>query len=76
MLRPCILEHQGSWDQKAQGRVLLQQYLSRELEDGTVQSVIQTSMPGEKVIFGTNIVEEAKVTVRRIQDNLKARKSR
>jgi hypothetical protein len=32
--------------------------------------------PGEKVIFGPNFVEEAKVTIRRIQDNLKATKSR
>jgi hypothetical protein len=31
--------------------------------------------PGEKVIFGSDLVEEAKATVRRIQDNLKATKS-
>jgi hypothetical protein len=31
--------------------------------------------PGEKVIFGPNLVEEAEATVRRIQDNLKAAKS-
>jgi hypothetical protein len=31
---------------------------------------------GEKVIFGPDLVEEAKVVVRRIQDNLKATKSR
>jgi hypothetical protein len=30
---------------------------------------------GEKVIFGPNLVEEAKVTVHHIQDNLKAVKS-
>jgi hypothetical protein len=32
--------------------------------------------PGEKIIFGPDLFEEAKVTVRRIQDNLKAAKSR
>jgi hypothetical protein len=32
--------------------------------------------PGEKVIFGPNLVEEAEATIRRIQDNLKAAKSR
>jgi hypothetical protein len=32
--------------------------------------------PGEKVIFGPNLVEEAEATVHRIQDNLKATKSR
>jgi hypothetical protein len=32
--------------------------------------------PGEKVIFGPDIVEEAEVTIHRIQDNLKATKSR
>jgi hypothetical protein len=31
--------------------------------------------PGEKVIFGPNLVEEAEVTVHHIQDNLKAAKS-
>jgi hypothetical protein len=31
--------------------------------------------PREKVIFGPNLVEESKATVRRIQDNLKVVKS-
>jgi hypothetical protein len=31
--------------------------------------------PGEKVIFGSDLVEEAKATVHRIQDNLKSTKS-
>jgi hypothetical protein len=31
--------------------------------------------PGEKAIFGPDLVEEAKATVRRIQDNLRAAKS-
>jgi hypothetical protein len=31
---------------------------------------------GEKIIFGPNLVKEAKTTVHRIQDNLKAAKSR
>jgi hypothetical protein len=32
--------------------------------------------PGEKIIFGPDLIEEAKVTVRCIQDNLKAAYSR
>jgi hypothetical protein len=32
--------------------------------------------PGEKVIFGPDLVEESEATIRRIQDNLKATKSR
>jgi hypothetical protein len=32
--------------------------------------------PGEKVIFGPDLVEEAETTVHCIQDNLKAAKSR
>jgi hypothetical protein len=32
--------------------------------------------PREKVIFGSDIIEEAEVTVHHIQDNLKAAKSR
>jgi hypothetical protein len=31
--------------------------------------------PGEKVIFGPDLMKEAKVTIRHIQDNLKAAKS-
>jgi hypothetical protein len=31
--------------------------------------------PGEKVIFGPDLVEEVEATVHRIQDNLKAMKS-
>jgi hypothetical protein len=31
---------------------------------------------GQKFIFGLNLVEEAEATIRRIQDNLKAAKSR
>jgi hypothetical protein len=32
--------------------------------------------PGEKVIFGSDLIEEAEATVHRIQDNLRAAKSR
>jgi hypothetical protein len=32
--------------------------------------------PGKRVIFGPDLVEEAEAIVRRIQDNLKAAKSR
>jgi hypothetical protein len=31
--------------------------------------------PGEKVIFGSNLIEEAEATIRHIQDNLRAEKS-
>jgi hypothetical protein len=31
--------------------------------------------PGEKIIFGPDLIEEAEATVHRIQDNLKAAKS-
>jgi hypothetical protein len=32
--------------------------------------------PGEKIIFGPDLINEAEATVRRIQDNLKATRSR
>jgi hypothetical protein len=32
--------------------------------------------PGEKMIFGPDLIEEAEATVNRIQDNLRATKSR
>jgi hypothetical protein len=31
--------------------------------------------PGEKAIFGPNLIDEAEVTIRHIQENLKAAKS-
>jgi hypothetical protein len=31
--------------------------------------------PGEKVIFGPHLIEEAEATIRRVQDNLRVTKS-
>jgi hypothetical protein len=84
MLRACVLEHQGSWDQNLPWAELsynnsYQESLKMapfEVLYGrrcrTPQNWIE---PGEKVIFGPDLVKEVEATVHRIQDNLKAAKS-
>jgi hypothetical protein len=85
MLRACVLEHQGSWDQNLPCAKFSYNNSYQESLKMTPFEVLygcrcRTSLNwielGEKVIFGPHLVEEAKATVRRIQDNLKAAKSR
>jgi hypothetical protein len=52
---------------------------TKKVENGTIRGLIWMTMPhqlnwiepGEKAIFGPDIVVEAKATIRRIQENLK-----
>jgi hypothetical protein len=84
MLRACVLEYQGSWDQYLP--------LAEFSYNNSYQESLKTAPfevlygrrcrtplnwieSREKVIFGPDIVEEAKATIHRIQDNLKAAKS-
>jgi hypothetical protein len=48
---------------------------SFEVLYGLSRTLLNWIEPGEKVIFGPNIIEEAEATVHRIQENLKAVKS-
>jgi hypothetical protein len=85
MLRACILEHQGNWDQNLPWAEFSYNNSYQEslkmapfqvLYGHRCRTPLNWIEPGEKVIFGLDLVEEAEATARRIQDNLKATKSR
>jgi hypothetical protein len=84
MLRACVLEHQGSWDKNLSWvefsynnsyQESLKMAPFEVLYGRRCRTLLNWIDPGEKVIFGPNLVEEATVIVHRIQDNLKATKS-
>jgi hypothetical protein len=84
MLRACVLEHQGSWDQNLPWAKFsynnsyqesLKMALLKVLYGHRCRTPLNWIEPGEKVIVGPDLVEEAEATVRCIQDNLKAAKS-
>jgi hypothetical protein len=84
MLRACVLEHQGSWDQNLPWAEFSYNNSYQEslkmapfelLYGRRCRTPLNWIEPREKVIFGPYLVEEAEVTVHRIQDNLKAAKS-
>jgi hypothetical protein len=85
MLRACVLELQGSWDQNLPWADFSYNNSYQEslkmapfevLYGRRCRTPLNWIEPGEKVIFGPDLVEEAESTVRRIQDNLKVVKSR
>jgi hypothetical protein len=78
------LEHQGSWDQNLPWAEFsynnsyqesLKTALFKVLYGLRCRTPLNWIEPGEKVIFGPNLVEEAEATIRRIHDNLKPAKS-
>jgi hypothetical protein len=84
MLRACVLEHQESWDQNLPWvefsynnsyQESLKMAPFEVLYGRRCCTLLNWIEPGEKVTFGPDLVEEAKATVRRIQDNLRATKS-
>jgi hypothetical protein len=85
MLRACVLEHQGSWDQNLSWAEFSYNNCYQEslkmapfevLYERRCHTPLNWIEPGEKVIIGPDLVEEAEATVHSIQDNLKATKSR
>jgi hypothetical protein len=81
MLRACMMEHQGSCDKNLpwpefssnnsyQGS--LEMALFEVLYGCRCHTPLNWIEPGEKVIFGHDVIEEAEVMVCHIQDNLKA----
>jgi hypothetical protein len=85
MLRACVLEYQGSWDQNLPWAEFSYNNSYQEslkitpfevLYGRRCHTPLNWIEPGEKVIFGPDLVEEAEATVHCIQDNLKAAKSR
>jgi hypothetical protein len=85
MLRACVMEHPGSWDKNLSWDEFsynnsypesLKMAPFEVLYERHCCTPLNWIEPGEKVIFGPDIVNEAKATIRRIQDNLRAMKSR
>jgi hypothetical protein len=85
MLRACVLEHQGSWDQNLTWVEFsynnsYQESLTMAPFDVLYKQRCRTPLNwielGQKVIFGPDHEEEAEATVHHVQDNLRAAKSR
>jgi hypothetical protein len=85
MLRACVLEHQGSWDQNLPWAEFSYNNSYQEslkmapfevLYERRCHNPLNWIEPGEKVIFGPDLMEEAEATVCHIQYNLRAAKSR
>jgi hypothetical protein len=84
MLRAYAMEYPGSWDKNLQWAEFSYNNSNQEslkmasfevLYERRCHTLLNWIEPGEKVIFGPDIVNEAEATVHRIQDNLKAAKS-
>jgi hypothetical protein len=84
MLRACVMEYLGNWDRN----LLWAEFSYNNSYQESLKMApfevlygcrcctpLNWIEPGEKVIFGPDIIDEAEATVRRIQDNLKAAKS-
>jgi hypothetical protein len=80
MLRDCVLEHQGSWDNNLPWAEFSYNNSYKEslkmapfevLYGCRCCTPVNWIEPGEKVIFRPYLVEEAEATVHRIHDNLK-----
>jgi hypothetical protein len=85
MLRACVMENQGSWDKdlplvEFSYNNNYQESLKMALFEVLFRRRCHTPLnwiePGEKVIFGPDLIDEAKAIVHRIQNNLKATKLR
>jgi hypothetical protein len=85
MLRACVLEHPGSWDQNlpwAEFSYNNRYQESIKMAPFEVPYGCRCRTPlnwielGEKVIFGPDLVQEVESIVHQVQENLKAAKSR
>jgi hypothetical protein len=85
MVRAYVLEHHGSWNQNLPWAEFSYNNSYQEslkmapfevLYGCQCRTPLNWIEPEEKVIFGPDLVEEAEATIHRIQDNLKATKSR
>jgi hypothetical protein len=83
MIRACVIDHQGSWDKNLPWAEFLynngyQESLKMAPFEVLYGHYCCTPLnwieSGEKAIFGPDLINEAEVTVHRIQDNLKATK--
>jgi hypothetical protein len=85
MLRACVLEHPGSWDQNLPWAEFSYNNSYQEsikmapfevLYGHRCRTPLNWIELGEKVIFEPDLVQEAESIVHRVQENLKAVKSR
>jgi hypothetical protein len=85
MLRACVMEYPGSWDKNLSWAEFSYNNSYQEslkmapfelLYGWQCRTPLNWIEPGEKAIFGPDIVVEAEATVRRIQENLKVAKLR
>jgi hypothetical protein len=83
MLRACVMEYSGSWDKNlswaefsynSSYQESLKMAPFEALYGWQCRTPLNWIEPGEKTIFGPDIVVEAEATVRPIQENLKAAK--
>jgi hypothetical protein len=85
MLRACLMEYQGSWDKNLPWTEFSYNNSHQEslkiapfevLYGRRCRTLLNWIVPREKVIFGSDIIEGAKMIVHRVQENIKAVKSR
>jgi hypothetical protein len=85
MLRACVMEYLGSWDKNLSWAEFsynnsyqesLKMAPFESLYGRQCRTPLNWIEPGEKAIFGPDIIVEAEATVRRIQENLKVAKLR
>jgi hypothetical protein len=83
MLRACVMEYPGSWDKNLPWTEFSYNNSYQEslkmapfeaLYGRQCRTLLNWIEPGEKAIFGLDIIAEAEATVCRIQENLKASK--
>jgi hypothetical protein len=83
ILRACVMEHQGSWDQNLPWvefsynnsyQESLKMALFEVLYGHRCHTPFNCIELGEKVVFGPDLIDEADVTICCIQDNLKVTK--
>jgi hypothetical protein len=84
MPRACVMENQGSWDKHLtlvefsynnNYQKSLKMAPFEVLDERRCHTPLNWIEPGEKVVFGTDLVDEAEATIHHIQNNLKAMKS-
>jgi hypothetical protein len=85
MLRAFVMEYPGSWDKNLSWAKFLYNNSYQEslkmapfeaLYGRQCRTPLNWIEPGEKTVFGLDIIVEAEATIRRIQENLKAAKLR
>jgi predicted YcjX-like family ATPase len=85
MLRVCVIDYPGNWDKNLPWAEFSYNNSYQEslkvapfkvLYGRRCRTPLNWIEPREKMIFGPDLVEEAETTVSRIQDNLRAMKSR